>query len=586
MELSKSIKKFIFITAFSSILLAFFTSILFQYNSFNSDLNHLKKEFTEQKKREAKNEVMMITSLIEYKEKLLVKNLNDKLKARVNQAYTIAMNIYNENISIKSEDEIKFLIAKALKDLRFKDDNNYFFINSNKGQAILFNKELFFDSYFDIWNLKDIKNRPVIQDQSKIALEQNEGFTIHSFIKPDVKDKTQYSKLSYIKLFEPFDWHIGMGEYLDELRKKNKEELLNWISTLKYENSGYTFVNSIDGNSLIFEGKKLDKPKTHPYPIILQQQLETSKNLDGDFFEYKFKKPNSIEEFEKISFVKRYGEYGWIIGCGVYLDEINAEIKKKELIFKQNIQKQLTSIFGIFLLILIAIYFISKKMSNFINTNIENLIQAFTKASLENKNIDTEKLTYKEFVTLGNSLNKTLEVKNCLEKELKKLSITDELTQLFNRRFFNLKIEEEINRAKRENKYLCLIILDIDYFKQYNDTYGHQKGDIVLQEVTKVLKSRTNRASDFAFRIGGEEFAIITNLEKEKIEQFIYSIKNDIENLKIEHKSSKVSSYITSSFGALCKLGENIKNSDEFYKEADDNLYEAKKLGRNTICIK
>lgn len=586
MKLSRSIKKFIFITAFSSILLAFFTSIFFQYNSFSSDLNHLKNEFTEQKKREVKNEVIMITSLIEYKEKLLVKNLNDKLKARVNQAYTIAMNIYNENISIKSEEEIKFLIAKTLKDLKFKDDNNYFFINSNKGQAILFNKELFFDSYFDIWNLKDIKNRPIIQDQSKIALEQNEGFIIHTFIKPDIKDKTQYSKLSYIKLFEPFNWHIGMGEYLDELREENKKELLNWISTLKYENSGYTFVNSLDGNSLIFEGKKLDKPKIHPYPIIFQQQLKTSKNPDGDFFEYKFKKPNSTEEFEKISFVKRYDEYGWIIGCGVYLDEINNEIRKKELIFKQNIQKQLTSIFGIFLLILMAIYFISKKMSDFINTNIENLIQAFTKASLENKKIDTEKLTYKEFVTLGNSLNKTLEIKNSLEKELKKLSITDELTQLFNRRFFNLKIEEEINRAKRENRYLCLIILDIDYFKQYNDTYGHQKGDIVLQEVAKVLKNRTNRASDFAFRIGGEEFAIITNLEKEKIEQFVYSIRNDIENLKIEHKSSKVSNYITSSFGALSKLGENIKNSDEFYKEADDNLYEAKKLGRNTICIK
>ena len=585
MKLSKFITKFIFITAFTSVTLAFLISIIFQYLNFKNDLNHYKKEFTEQKKKEVKNEVLMIYGLIEYKEELLIKTVEDRLKDRVNQAYALAMDIYETNKKTKTKDEIKYLIAQSLDNFKFKDHNNYFFINSNKGQGILFDNKITLDNYVDIWDLKDLNNQPIIQIQAKIAKEQKEGFTTNSFIKPDSNDGIQYSKISYIKLFEPFDWHIGTGEYIDGLTKKNQEEILNWLNVLKYENSSYMFLNKIDGNVLIYEGKKVE-PKPHPSPEIFNRQLEISKNQNGDFFKYKYKKPNSNEEFEKISFIKKFDEYGWIIGCGVYLDEIEKELQRKEEIFKEHINKQIISILIIFLFILLAIYFISKYIGDFINININNLVKAFSKASLDNKKIDTEKLTYTEFVILANNLNETLENKNNLEKELQNLSITDELTQLYNRRFFNSKIEEEINRAKREKKHLCLMVLDIDFFKQYNDTYGHQKGDFVLQEISKVLKNRTNRASDFAFRIGGEEFAILVNLEKNKISEFAEAIKNDIENLKIEHSGNKVSKYVTTSIGVNFKQADELKNIDELFKVADDNLYEAKRSGRNCVVIK
>ena len=585
MKLSNFIAKFIFITAFTSVTLAFLISIIFQYLNFKNDLNHYKKEFTEQKKKEVKNEVLMIYGLIEYKEELLIKTVEDRLKDRVNQAYALAMDIYETNKKTKTEDEIKYLIAQSLDNFKFKDHNNYFFINSNKGQGILFDNKITLDNYVDIWDLKDLNNQPIIQIQAKIAKEQKEGFTTNSFIKPDSNDGIQYSKISYIKLFEPFDWHIGTGEYIDGLTKKNQEEILNWLNVLKYENSSYMFLNKIDGNVLIYEGKKVE-PKPHPSPEIFNRQLEISKNQNGDFFKYKYKKPNSNEEFEKISFIKKFDEYGWIIGCGVYLDEIEKELQRKEEIFKEHINKQIISILIIFLFILLAIYFISKYIGDFINININNLVKAFSKASLDNKKIDTEKLTYTEFVILANNLNETLENKNNLEKELQNLSITDELTQLYNRRFFNSKIEEEINRAKREKKHLCLMVLDIDFFKQYNDTYGHQKGDFVLQEISKVLKNRTNRASDFAFRIGGEEFAILVNLEKNKISEFAEAIKNDIENLKIEHSGNKVSKYVTTSIGVNFKQADELKNIDELFKVADDNLYEAKRSGRNCVVIK
>ncbi|PRM94252.1 hypothetical protein CJ673_07085 [Aliarcobacter cryaerophilus] len=700
MKLSKFITKFIFITAFSSIIAAFLISIFFQYQNFKNEFNHYKKEFTEQKKKEVKNEVLMIYGLIKYKEELLRKTVEDRLIDRVNQAYALAMDIYETNKQTKTKDEIKYLIAQSLNNFKFKDHNNYFFINSNKGQAILFDNKITLDTYVDVWNLKDSNDDYIIQIQAQIAKEQKEGFVTNKFIKPNSSDKNNYSKISYIKLFEPFDWHIGTGEYIDELTKNNQEEILNWLNTLKYENSSYSFLNTTDGQTLIFEGKRVE-PKPHPYPELFNQQAETAKNPNGDFFEYKFKKPNSNEEFEKISFIKKFDEYGWIIGCGVYLDEIEKELLRKEAIFKSNINQQIVSMFIIFLFILVAIYFISRYIADFINKNIKNLIYSFSKASLKNEKVDTNQLNFKEFIILANSLNQTLENKNMVEKKLQdyinivnqnviisstniqgvitevseafceisgykkeeligkshnivrhpntpasfykemwdtllskkewrgeiknlsknkdiywiyaiitpilknneiigftsiksditnkkhieELSITDELTKIYNRRFFNIKIEEEINRAKRDKRELCLIILDIDFFKQYNDTYG-QEGDIVIKSVANVLKRKTNRADDFAFRVGGEEFAIITHIEKDKVFDYAISIKDDIENLQIEHSGNKVSKYVTISLGIVCKDALEIQRAEDIYKQADDNLYEAKRSGRNCVVIK
>ncbi|MGJ0364105.1 cache domain-containing protein [Aliarcobacter cryaerophilus] len=689
MKLSNFITKFIFITAFSSIIAAFLISVIFQYLNFKNDLNHYRKEFTEQKKEEVKNEVLMIYGLIKYKEELLKKTVEDRLIDRVNQAYNLAMNIYETNKKTKTENEIKYLIATSINDLKFKDNDSYFFINSNKGQAILFNKELKLDKYLDLLDFKDANNQPIIEIQAKIVKEKKEGFTTNKFVKPNSKDGVQYLKLSYVKLFEPFDWHIGTGEYIDELTKNTQEEILDWLNTLKYKNSSYSFLNTIDGQTLIFEGKRVE-PKPHPYPETFKRQAETAK------------KPNSDEISEKISFIKKFDDYGWLIGCGVYLDEIEKELQRKNEIFKKNITQQIVSMFIIFLFILVAIYFISKYIADFINKNIKNLIYSFSKASLKNEKVDTNQLNFKEFIILANSLNKTLENKNMVEKKLQdyinivnqnviisstniqgvitevseafceisgykkdeligkshnivrhpntptsfykemwntllskkewrgeiknlakngdiywiyaiitpilknseiigftsiksnitnkkhieELSITDELTKIYNRRFFNIKIEEEINRAKRDKKELCLIILDIDFFKQYNDTYGHPQGDIVIKSVANVLKNRTNRADDFAFRVGGEEFVIITHIEKDKVLNYANSIKDDIENLKIEHRGNKASKYVTISLGVVCKNAIEINSSEELYKEADDNLYEAKRSGRNCVVIK
>jgi diguanylate cyclase (GGDEF)-like protein len=168
-----------------------------------------------------------------------------------------------------------------------------------------------------------------------------------------------------------------------------------------------------------------------------------------------------------------------------------------------------------------------------------------------------------------------------------RLSITDELTQLYNRRYFNTIFPKEIRRAARENTTLSFLTFDIDHFKQYNDHYGHQKGDEVLRAIGQTLKAQCHRASDTPFRLGGEEFGVIfLNLDCQEAKCFANKICHAIENLHIEHLSSSVARYITASFGLVTMRSHSELNMDYLYKQADDALYQAKAEGKNrVICI-
>lgn len=172
-------------------------------------------------------------------------------------------------------------------------------------------------------------------------------------------------------------------------------------------------------------------------------------------------------------------------------------------------------------------------------------------------------------------------------KRVEMLSITDMLTGLYNRRHFSEVFLKELNRAKRKKVNFCLIMADVDYFKQYNDFYGHKAGDDVLQKVAQQLNLSSGRGNDFSFRIGGEEFAIITsNMMDEDVVIYAENIRKSIENLKIHHEKSKVSDYVTASFGIInfSPLAE-ILSADDIYNIVDQNLYDAKKDGRNRVVF-
>lgn len=171
-------------------------------------------------------------------------------------------------------------------------------------------------------------------------------------------------------------------------------------------------------------------------------------------------------------------------------------------------------------------------------------------------------------------------------QELKHKSITDQLTGLYNRRYYNEMIPKLISLAKRREHYITFFILDIDLFKNYNDHYGHIKGDETLVKVSHAIRDHIQRGDDFVFRLGGEEFAgIILSDDHEKTHQWISSLCEIIENLKIEHCDSDISKYVTASIGVSTICHDRNHNMDTLYRFADEALYIAKDTGRNRVNL-
>jgi len=168
--------------------------------------------------------------------------------------------------------------------------------------------------------------------------------------------------------------------------------------------------------------------------------------------------------------------------------------------------------------------------------------------------------------------------------ELEHLAITDGLTSLYNRRYFNEMLPSEINRVKREGKKIAFIMLDIDFFKQYNDAYGHLKGDETLVKVAHTFGHYFHRASDFCFRLGGEEFGIICTVSSSQEALFqAKQLRKGIEALEINHIKSTISPFVTISLGIV--VSDELIRFESLYSQADEALYRAKETGRNCICI-
>lgn len=177
--------------------------------------------------------------------------------------------------------------------------------------------------------------------------------------------------------------------------------------------------------------------------------------------------------------------------------------------------------------------------------------------------------------------NKTEVIKkiNFMYTQSKHLTVTDNLTRLFNRRHFDFEFQREFKRVKRYNNDLSVAIIDIDFFKNINDTYGHLCGDYVLKEVAFIIKDNF-RQTDIPCRYGGEEFAIIlTETPETTCTIPLERLRNRIENNKFNYKGKEL--HLTVSIGVT----SNTRYNDAFdmFEEADKALYEAKTSGRNRV---
>ncbi len=186
---------------------------------------------------------------------------------------------------------------------------------------------------------------------------------------------------------------------------------------------------------------------------------------------------------------------------------------------------------------------------------------------------------YEYLKTMTRKIEDTINEVSCF-------AITDDLTQLYNRRYYNEFFPKILQTAIRNDYYVSFFMIDIDNFKLYNDTYGHYSGDIVLKQVSTVIKNNLKRETDMSCRIGGEEFVVfITNEEYFNPKELAQKIIDDIFDLNIYHEYNENFGRITISIGIQTQLAKKNICMDDLYKKADEALYVAKDNGRNQITL-
>ncbi|EDQ33690.1 diguanylate cyclase (GGDEF) domain protein [Hoeflea phototrophica DFL-43] len=177
-------------------------------------------------------------------------------------------------------------------------------------------------------------------------------------------------------------------------------------------------------------------------------------------------------------------------------------------------------------------------------------------------------------------LRKMTESLSVRSQSLEHAAVTDSMTGLYNRRYFDEALGEYLNAFRSINKPIGMVIFDLDHFKQVNDTHGHDVGDEVLRQVAECLHMFT-RYHDVVARLGGEEFAILSpNISDRQLRSLADRIRLAVSQLTVE--SGNVALRVTISAGIA--IWDGTERGDELYRRADRQLYEAKRQGRNRVC--
>ena len=221
-----------------------------------------------------------------------------------------------------------------------------------------------------------------------------------------------------------------------------------------------------------------------------------------------------------------------------------------------------------------------------INEHNNNHIDYFMVVSID---ITEQKKVNREMQELNRELEsrvkkRTLELENAIE-QLLVISETDNLTNIANRYVCERRLSENIATAKRNSEPLSLLMIDIDYFKKYNDKYGHAFGDIVLTSIAQTIEGSLLRETDLAARFGGEEFVVLLpTTECDMALVIAERIRINVKSLAFKHDGLDTTSSITISIG-IASLKAHKLNETDLLKQADIALYIAKKNGRNTCQV-
>jgi PAS domain S-box-containing protein len=452
-NLSRRIMIFFLLTAFFSISLLGFFWIQSEYSAFRTESESMRVRYLNAHKDLLKTEVNTALSYIEYQKARVEPRLKQSIQGRVNEAYAIALNIFNLYREKRTPAEIQEMVKDALRPIRFNEDRGYYFAFNLQGIETLFADRPEMEGK-DMLPIQGAQDEYVVRDMLDIVKSQKEGFYQYTWTKPNKEG--HFSKIAFVKMFEPFGWVLGTGEYLDDVEGDIQEEVIEFIEKIRFGRDGYVFVGQWDGVSLTrpAKGRNMWDVTDSLGTKIVQEMIRLAKEGSG-YLEYVMPKLDDKRPAPKLSYTVGIPEWKWYVGTGIYIDEIETAIaQRKKEVDKRiigNLVKIAWVLGGIIGSVCLAAFYVLRKARK----NLDAFTVFFKRASFELDEINPDEMNYAELQNLAHSANDMVKARKRAGQELARAH--EVLKTILERSPFGVVLIGRDRKVRWANRYICTL---------------------------------------------------------------------------------------------------------------------------------
>ena len=397
-----------------------------EYADFARESGEMRRKYFDEQKAKVRDEVERVLDYIAYRHSRTDDVLRASLRGRVEEAHAIATRIVELEGPRRPRPEVERLVLETLRPIRFNGGRGYYFAVTMQGVEKLYPVAPELEGR-NLLDLRDAKGNFVIRDEIALLARQSEGFVFDYWRKPNASDAMIYPKLIFVRRFEPFDWYLGTGEYLDDHERDLQEELLDRVARVRFGTEGYVFINTFDGDALLTDGRRVTTPTnlwelTDPDGVkVIQQERRACDQPGGDFIYYTWNRLTRAEPAPKVSFVKGYPAWRWMVGAGVYLDEIETVLAARRAELDRRLRARLFGAAGIVVGLVALVAAAAALFSRRTRRSFDAFSEFFARAATSSTAIEERDLHFSEFVGLARSANTMIEARRTSEAEKRQL---------------------------------------------------------------------------------------------------------------------------------------------------------------------
>jgi signal transduction histidine kinase len=380
------------------------------YDTFDVESQKLRETFLDEQKTTVRGEVEKALDYTEYRHSRTQEVLRSSLRDRVYEAEAIASSLVASESGRRSRAALERLVIEALRPIRFNNGRGYYFMVTMKGVEKLYPVAPEFENQ-NLLGLQDAQGNFVIRNEIDLLRAQPEGFVFDHWRKPGQSDGMVFPKMTFVKRFEPFDWYIGTGEYLDDFEHDLQEELLDRIAQIRFGTEGYVFIDTFAGDALLMDGHRVTTPANNwdltapDGSKVIQIQHDVAVRPDGGFVTYTWNRLTRPEPSRKISYVKAYPQWRWVVGASVYLDEVEEVIEARRHDLAADVRTRVLQIAGILGGLCLFVGVIAASFSRLTKRHFDAFTTFFARAATGSETIDEAQLRFGEFKSLARSAN-------------------------------------------------------------------------------------------------------------------------------------------------------------------------------------